>query len=82
MISTCFRYIDCKMGDNNYVFERAFFREVLPNQSVCVFIEPPFPGTVWMGKINVCIQRVSYFLVLRELFSIVNCNGVDLFFEC
>ena len=34
-----------------------------------------------MSKINFGIQRISYFFVMCEFFTIVDCNDTDLFFE-
>ena len=46
--------------------------KILAQQSVGVFVESPFPGTIRMGKIHVGLQGFAHLLMLGKFVAIVH----------
>jgi hypothetical protein len=62
--------------------ERHFFREVLPDQAIGVFVESAFPTVIGFGKVALAAEFCSDSLVASELLAIVKRDGLDdLIFE-
>ena len=50
---------------------------MLPDESVSIFIQPPLPGCIGMGKIDVGSECLRNFLVFGKLQAIVISDGVN-----
>ncbi len=57
--------------------EIAFFREILPEQAVGVFIQTALPGTVVISKIYTSIQTALYVLVIKEFIAVIHNKGTE-----
>jgi len=55
--------------------ENAVLREVLANQAIGVLISAAFPGRIWMGEIELSLQRPRDILVIAELPAVVGGDG-------
>jgi hypothetical protein len=54
-----------------YGGEVMFFRKVLADKTICVFADSSFPGMIWMGKVDLGIQRLTDRPMLGKLFAVV-----------
>ena len=63
------------------IFEICLFWEVLSEQAIRIFIGTALPGTVGLGKKDICIQSSGNVLMSAELCSIVECDGMNMFFK-
>ena len=59
----------------------SFFRKVLSDQSICVFIESFFPWGIRMCKEKLCIQIFSNGFMFGKFFSIIRSDGVNFYFH-
>ena len=64
------------------VSEIGLLGEILPDESVSVFIQSFFPRMVRVAKISLRLQCFGYFGVLVELFAVVHGDGVHPVFMC
>jgi len=67
--------LDGQLGD---LPEVCAFREELPQQSICVLIDSPFPGCVRSREIGVCFQGFSDPLMLDKFRPVVKFERVNL----
>ena len=64
------------------VSEIGLFGEILPDESVSVFIQSFFPRMVRAAKISLRFQCFGYFGVLVKFFAVIHGYGVHSGFMC
>ena len=61
--------------------EVSFFREVLSDEPIGVFIESSFPWGIGMCKEKLGIQIFSNGFMIGKFFSIIKSDGMHFFFD-
>ena len=57
--------------------ERHFLREVLPDQTVDIFVCSAFPAVVWLGKETFATEFCGDLFVAGELLAVIKRDGFD-----
>lgn len=65
------------LGISN-LFKVSAFGEILPQQPVCVFVQPPFPGMVGVSKIDRHLEFFRHVFMAGKFLAVVEGHRVAL----
>ena len=57
-----------------------FFRNILSDQSIQIFIGSSFPWVIWMSKVKIKLQIFCNFFVMSEFFSVIWSHSLNVWF--